>query len=115
MNRPAAFGTIGTLLLCVTGCSGPDALVKEFIANLNLYAETLEKREPKEKQQAALERVRSTIERIDRLKLSPEDRTKLLARHDAEFKRAKERLEEAQKAVVMEGGDAPDPLVNFKK
>lgn len=112
MKRSAAFGAVGALLLCVTGCGGPDALMREFIANLNVYAETLEKRESREKQQAALDRIKATVEKIDRLKLSKEDQDKLLARYDAEFKRAKERVEAAQKAVAMEGGDpaAPDNL-----
>lgn len=116
MKRFAAFGAVGALLLCVTGCGGPDALMREFIANLNVYADTLEKREPKEKQQAALDRIKATIEKIDKLKLGQDDRDKLLARYDAEFKQAKERIEAAQKSITMEGGsaDSLELLSKFK-
>ncbi|MDY3559383.1 hypothetical protein R5W23_000375 [Gemmata sp. JC673] len=116
MKRYAAYGAVGALLLCVTGCGGPDALMREFVANLNVYAETLEKREPKEKQQAALDRIKATTEKLDRLKLSKEDQDKLFTRYDAELKRVKERVEAAQKAVAMEGADAdtPDLFSTFK-
>lgn len=117
MKRSAVIGAVGALLLCVSGCGGPDALMREFITNLNGYAETLEKREPKEKQQAALDRIKTTAEKLDKLKLSQEEKDKLLARYDAEFKRAKERVEAAHKALMLEGGgaDTPDLFSNFKK
>ncbi len=108
MKRFVAFGLVGVLLLCATGCGGPDALMKEFIVNLNVYAETLEKKESREKQAGALERIKTTIEKMDKLKLSKDEQDKLLAKYDAEFKRAKERIEAAQKTLVMEGGTAPD-------
>lgn len=115
MKRFAALGTLGALLFCATGCGGPDALMKEFITYLDAYAQTLEKREPKEKQIAAQERVRTTIEKMDKLKLSSEEKEKLLARYEGEFKKAKERVEAAHKALAMEGGgaDVPDLFSNF--
>lgn len=116
MKRIAATGAVGVLLLCVAGCGGPDALMKEFIANLHGYAETLEKREPKDKQLAALDRIKATSEKLDKLKLSQEDRDKLLARYEGEFNKAKERVEAAQKAIEMEGGstDTTNLFGNFK-
>src|SRR5438067_9574648 len=66
MKRIVTFGVVGILLAAAPGCGGPDALMKELIANLNTYAEVIEKKESKEKQQAALERVRTTAEKFDK-------------------------------------------------
>lgn len=116
MRRAVAIGAVGALLLCAPGCGGPDALMKEFLTNVHVYAETLEKREPREKQAAALDRIRGTAEKMDRLKLGKDEQDKLLARYDGEIKRAKERVEAAQKTVAAEGGgaDLPDLFSNLK-
>ena len=68
MKRIVAFGLVGVLLVSASGCGGPDSLMKELIANLNAFAETLEKKESKERQQAAADRVRGTVEKLDKLK-----------------------------------------------
>ncbi len=118
MKRFVALGAVGFLLLTVTGCGGPDALMREFIVHLNGYAETLEKKESRDKQAGALERVKSTIEKIDKLKLNQEEREKLIAKYDGEFKKAKERVETAQKTYLMDGGaatDFPDLFSGFVK
>ncbi|MBP3958745.1 hypothetical protein J8F10_26160 [Gemmata sp. G18] len=118
MKRRVVLGAIGLLLFTATGCGGPDALVKEFIVHLNGYAETLEKKESRDKQAAALERVKSTLEKIDKLKLSQEERDKLIAKNDGELKKAKERVESAQKTYLMDGGaatDFPDLFGGFVK
>ena len=73
MNRSAALGIVGALLLTATGCSGPDAVMREFVINLNALAESIEKKEPIARQQAASDRVRATIDKIDKLKLSEAD------------------------------------------
>ncbi len=115
MKRLVALGVVGVALLTATGCGGPDALMREFIANLNAYAETLEKKESREKQAAALERIKATAEKMDKLKLSKEEQDKLFAKHESDFKKAKERVEAAQKANLLEGGgDAPDVFSGFK-
>ncbi len=108
MKRFVALGVVCVLLLSVTGCGGPNALMKEFIANLNGYAETLEKKESKERQLSALERIKNTTEKLDRAKPSQDEKDKLLAKYDDEFKKAKERVVKAQKALAVEGGSAAD-------
>lgn len=116
MKRLVAFGLMSIVLVCAPGCGGPDTLMKEFLANLNLFAETLEKKEPPERQQAALERVRTTVEKIDKLKLSAEDKEKLLKRYESDLKKAKERIDTAIKNQLLEGGAIPqNPLDGFLK
>src|SRR5262245_18398821 len=118
MKRIMALGLVGLLLTSVTGCGGPDSLMKEFIANLNAYAETLEKKEPKEKQQAALDRVKATSDKLNNLKLSEADKEKLVKKHEGDLKTAMERLFKAWFAQAAEGGglggDAPDIFGGFK-
>ena len=116
MKRLVALGLVGVVLVCVPGCGGSDALMKEFIANLNLYAETLEKKEPFDRQQAALDRVRTTVEKIDKLKLSQEEQDKLLKKYEPELKKAKERIDTALKAQILEGGVVqPNPADALRK
>ena len=116
MKRIVAFGLLGVVLVCAPGCGGPDALMKEFIANLNLLADTIEKKEPADRQEAARERVRATAEKIDKLKLSAEDKEKLLKKYEPELKKAKERIDTALKNQLLEGGVIqPNPLDGFLK
>ncbi len=118
MKRIVAFGFVGVLLLSATGCGSPDALMKELIANLNLLAEVIEKKESKDKLQGAIERVNATADKINKLKLSDEQKAELFKKHDAELNKVKARLEEAQKNRKLEGtGDDIPPIAvdNFIK
>ena len=85
MKRLVALGVVGVVLLTATGCGGPDAVMREFIVHLNAYADTLEKKESRDKQTAALERIKATTEKMDKLKLSKDEQDKLFAKHDADF------------------------------
>ena len=115
MKRLVALGVVGILLLSATGCGGPDALVREFVVHMNAYADTLEKKESRDKQAAARERIRTTAAKIDKLELSKEEKDKLSAKYDAELKKAAERVEAAQKADLLDGGpDAPEVPNPFK-
>lgn len=115
MKRLVALGVVGVLLLTAPGCGGPDALMREFVVNLNAYAETLEKNESRDKQAAALERIKATAEKMDKLKLSQEEKDKLFAKYEADFKQAKERVEAAQRARLLAGDtDTPDVFGGFK-
>ena len=113
MKRTVAFGLVAALLVSVTGCGGPDSLMKELIVNLNVCAEVIEKKESKEKLQAAIERANATAEKINKLKLSKEQQDALLAKHESDLKKVKDRLEAAQKARKLEGGPDDDlpPIV----
>jgi hypothetical protein len=114
VKRIVAGALLCTALLCAAGCGGPDALVRELIVNLNAYAETVEKKEPAEKQLAAHDRARATAAKID--KLSKEDREKLLKKHEAALRKVFERVQAAHKNQAMAGGAVPpDVLDGFFK
>ncbi len=113
MKRIVAFGLVAALLVSATGCGSPDSLMKELIVNLNVCAEVIEKKESREKFEAARERVNATAEKINKLKLSKEQQDALLAKHESDLKKVKDRLEAAQKARKLEGGPDDDlpPIV----
>jgi hypothetical protein len=114
MRRIVAFGLLGVLAVSAPGCGGPDALLHEALANLNAYAESVEKKDPLDRQLATLERFRATEEKLN--KLPPDKKEQLLKRYEAELKRARDRLDAALKSQVLEGGTSPpNPLDNFLK
>lgn len=114
MKRFVALGLVGVVMLSATGCGGPDGQMKELLANLNLYAETIENKESPERQDAARARVRTSAEKIKKLNLSKEDQEKLLKRYESELRRVKDRLDAALKNQALEGGSAPpNPLDGF--
>ncbi|MBM3979625.1 MAG: hypothetical protein FJ304_04960 [Planctomycetes bacterium] len=116
MKRIVAGAVVCAVLLCATGCGGPDSLIRELIVNLNAYAETVEKKEPPDKQLAARDRARATAEKIDKLKLSKEDQEKLLKKHEAALRKVFDRIQAAHKNQAMEGGAVPpDVLDGFFK
>lgn len=116
MKRTVTRGVLGVVLACVSGCSGPDNLMRELIVNLNAYAETVEKKDPPDKQLAARDRARATAEKIDKLKLSKEDQDKLLKKHETALRKVFERIQAAHKNQAMEGGAIPpDVLDGFFK
>ena len=114
MKRFAAFGLVGAFVLSAAGCSSQDALMKELLLNLNTCAEVIEKREPKEKLSAALERTNVTAEKIKKLKLSKEDEEALFKRYEPELKKVSDRLHEAQKTRKAEGTDDDLPPVTVE-
>jgi len=105
MKRIVVYGLIGAFALSAAGCSSQDALMKELLSQLNVLAEVIEKREPKEKFEAARERTVTTIEKINKLKLSKEDQEALFKRYEPELKKVAERIYEAQKMRKAEGTD----------
>jgi carbonic anhydrase len=109
MKRIVAFGVVAIVLVSATGCGGQDALVREFVASMNAFAETIEKKESREKQQAAADRVNATVEKINNLKLSDADKEALFKKHDAELKAATERVKKALQTQLMEGGTGVTP------
>lgn len=111
MKRIVAFGLVSALLVSASGCSSPDSLMKELIANLNVCADIIEKKESPEKLRGAIERTRVTAEKIDKLKLTKEQQDALLTKHEADLKKVKDRLEAAQKARKLEGGADDLPAI----
>ncbi|QJW96181.1 hypothetical protein [Frigoriglobus tundricola] len=118
MKRIVVYGLMSLFALSAAGCSGHDALMKELLMNLNVLAEVIEKHESKEKFDAAYERTTTTVEKINKLKLSKEDQEALFKRYEPELKKVAERIQEAQKTRKAEGTDDDLPPVvieNFLK
>ena len=114
MKRLVASGLVGVILASVAGCGGPDLAVKELIANANVYAETIEKKDPRERQDAAFERVRSSLDKFD--KLSKDEQERAVKRNESDLRRVKDRIDAALKNQALEGGAvAPNPLDGFIK
>jgi hypothetical protein len=109
MKRFVALALVAISLVALPGCGGPDAVMKELVANLNRWAEVVKKGESIERQQAAADRVRNTLEKLDRMKLSPEEREKLFAKYEAELNEAGERLDDAMAQQAAAGGPVAFP------
>ncbi len=114
MKRVVALGVVGLVLAAGSGCSGSDLAVKELIANANLFADTIEKKDPPERQDAARERVRASREKFE--KLSKEDQERALKKNESDLKKVKDRIDAALKNQALEGGAVlPNPLDGFVK
>jgi hypothetical protein len=114
MMRCAKFGLLCAILIAAAGCGGSDLLMREALTHLNAYAEMIEKKETPERQAAALARIRSSEEKIN--KLPPEKKEQLLKQYEQELNRARERIEAALKNQILEGGTPPpNPLDHFLK
>jgi hypothetical protein len=112
MKRTLALSLVGLFLVSAPGCGGRDALMKEALAHLNAYAETLEKKEPPERQLATLDRFRSTAEKLE--KYPEAEKEDLRKRYEAELKRVRERIDAAFKNQILEGGTPPpNPVDTF--
>lgn len=113
MKRLVALG-LCVILASVAGCGGPDLVVKELIANANVYAETIEKKDPRERQDAAFERVRASLDKFD--KLNKDEQERAVKRNESDLRKAKERIDAALKNQALEGGTVlPNPLDGFFK
>ncbi len=111
MKRIVVLGLVAVMLVPVSGCGGKDALMKELIANLTLCADLIEKKEPKEKVLAAMERANNTAEKLNKEKMSKEEQEALFKKYDSELKKLAERLEKAQKEWKLEGREELPPIV----
>ena len=109
MKRFAALALIACALPALAGCSGPETVMKELVANINRWADVVDKGESVERQQAAADRVRNTLEKLDRMKITPEDREKLFAKYEDDLNKAGERLDEAMAKRVAAGGEVAFP------
>lgn len=85
------------LLLGLVGCGGssPDSLVKEQIAGMNEMADALEKNEPESKLTDIKNRLEATGKKMEALKLSDDEKKKLLEKHKDELMNATSRMFQA--------------------
>jgi hypothetical protein len=102
MKRAVAFGLVALVLVTAPGCGGKDALMKEALAHLNAYAETIEKKESLDRQLGTLDRFRSVAEKLD--KYPEPEKEELRKRYESDLKRVRDRIDAAFKNQVLEGG-----------
>lgn len=113
MKRLVALGFVAVMLSFAAGCAGPDALVKELFLNLNQVADAIERKEPKDRILRAIDRANHTAEKINKLKLSKEEKDALLQKYDADMKAVTERLKAAQTKWKLEvGEDLPSVVLD---
>lgn len=90
------------LLLGVTGCgANPDSLMKDQIKAVNEMAEALEKNEPESRISEIKARIEKNNKKMEGLKLSDDDKKKLIERHKDELMRATARLQKAMMSRAM--------------
>jgi phosphosulfolactate phosphohydrolase-like enzyme len=115
MKRFAVLGVVGVVVLAATGCGGPDSLMKEYIANLNGLSDAIEKKESKDRVQAAADRVKATQDKIDKLKLSEGERDGLKKKYQQDLEAAVKRVLAASLKAAMEGGTEGLPRLDMLK
>lgn len=108
MRRVLAFGLVGFVLASASGCGGADSLMKELISGLNDMAASIEKKEPPEKQQAIADRIKKTSEKLDKLKLSDDEKKKLVEKYKPQLEEAFGRLMKASMAAAAGGAGGPN-------
>ncbi|HEY2783884.1 MAG TPA: hypothetical protein VGJ05_02825 [Fimbriiglobus sp.] len=80
-------------LFGVAGCSGgPDSLVKELIGDMNAIADAMEKKESKETIEKLMDKMNATKKKFDDLKLSDDEKKKLMEKHKDEIEKATKRM-----------------------
>lgn len=78
MKRLTALGIVTVLLMATTGCAkSPDALMKQGIDQMNDLAVALEKKESPDRIKSLAEKLKSTLEKLDGLKISEDEKKKL--------------------------------------
>jgi hypothetical protein len=109
MKRVIVFGAVGFVLVAVSGCGGPDSLMKEYISHMNDLAASVEKKEPADKQKAIADKMKAVGEKLEKLNLNEEQKKKLVEKHKADLEAASQRLAKAMFAQMAEGGPAGMP------
>jgi hypothetical protein len=104
MKKVSVLGCAFVFLVGVSGCgSSPDSLVKDQIKNMNDMADAMEKGD--EAKLKELEKKSKDIEKkLDDLKLSDEEKKKLLEKHKDELGAALGRIMQATMKKGLGGG-----------
>jgi hypothetical protein len=111
MKRVLAVGFVGLVLASAGGCgNNPDGLMKKQIANMNALADSWEKGEPADRQQAILERIKATNERMEKLKLTEDQKKELGKKYDAELGQVMQRLFQA---MMKQAGTNPGAMAGL--
>lgn len=119
MTRRIALSLMGAFALSAMGCGkSSDSLMRDMIADVNNLAESIEKKEPKEKQEKIAERLKGLGEQMKQVKMSDDEKKKLQEKYKDDMGKAFSRLMQAQMKVAMEGmggkgGPMAPPMPNF--
>ncbi len=93
---------LGCLLLAACGISGcgssPDSLIQEQIKDMNQLAEALETKASQDKINELKKKMEETSKKLEDLKLSDDEKKKLMEKHMDEFTKASTRLVKASMA-----------------
>src|SRR5262245_17875236 len=94
-------------LVAMAGCGGgADGLVKDMISDMNALADAIEKGD-EAKVKEAEERMKATTKKLDDLKLSDDEKKKLMEKHKPELEKAGKRMAEAMFKKMGQGMGLP--------
>jgi len=103
------------------GCGGSaDSLLKKQFKYMNEWAEAVEKNDDSRAKEAT-KNMEETAKKLEALKLSEEEKKKLVKRHQDEFQKANTRVEQAAMNRVKRefdkigGGGFPEPIPNLAR
>jgi hypothetical protein len=87
MKRVLALGFVALVLVPTTGCKGdsPEALIKEFIGNVNELAASFENNEPADKQKAIIAKMKATGDKLNKVKVTQAEKDEIMKKHQKEL------------------------------
>jgi hypothetical protein len=94
MKRSIVLGFVAALLVSAPGCSSndPDSLSKQSISQMNDLAAAIEKKESPDKIKSLVEKWKATVEKLEALKLSDDEKKKLAEKYQKETLEASKKL-----------------------
>jgi hypothetical protein len=94
MKRLIVLGFVAALLVSAPGCSSndPDSLSKQSISQMNDLAAAIEKKESPDKIKSLVEKWKATVEKMEALKLSDDEKKKLAEKYQKESLEASKKL-----------------------
>jgi hypothetical protein len=104
--------SLSIMSLCGCGSSPGDSLMNDMIRCMNELADAIEKKVPEDKLTAIQTRMKELGEKLDALKLSEDDKNKLVEKHRDAMAKAAERM---QKAMMGQLGNLGNLMPNLPK
>jgi hypothetical protein len=104
--------TVCVFSLSGCGSSPADSLMNDMVKCLNEMADAMEKKLPEDKVAAIQTRMKEIGEKLEGLKLSEEDKKKLLEKHKDAMAKASERM---QKAMMGQLGNLGNMIPGVPK
>jgi hypothetical protein len=103
MKRSLGFGVLLAAFCGIVGCgASADSLMNDQVKAMNEMADALEKKAPESTVSEIQTRMKNTNEKLEALKLSDDEKKKLLERHKDELTKATTRVAQASMNKVME-------------